>query len=142
MTTTTLREEATMSDAYTRKQLADVHDMAPEFGVAATQEVRFARADLDAEQVGFALHRVKANSRQGLGHKHNDPGAEEVYVVIEGSGRIKLDDETFELARLDAVRVAPEVIRSFEAGPDGLEFLAFGPRYDGDGEAFPGWWSD
>jgi mannose-6-phosphate isomerase-like protein (cupin superfamily) len=131
-----------MSDGYTHKQLDDVHDMAPEFGVSATQEVRFARAELDAEHVGFALERVKPNSRQAIGHKHNDPGAEEVYVVIAGSGRIKLDDETFEIGRLDAVRVAPEVIRSFEAGPDGLEFLAFGPRFDGDGEAFPGWWSD
>jgi quercetin dioxygenase-like cupin family protein len=131
-----------MASAYTLKQLTEVQDMAPNLGVAATQEVRFARVDLGAEHVGFTHHRVKPGTRQGIGHKHDHPDAEEVYVVISGSGRVKLDGETFELATLDAVRVAPEVIRSFEAGPDGIEFLAFGPRHDGDGQAFPGWWSD
>ena len=131
-----------MTDPYTLKNLAQVHDVAPGFGVGETQEVRFARADLGAEHVGFAHHRVAAGRRQGIGHKHHHPHAEEVYVVISGAGRVKLDDETFELAPLDAVRVAPEVMRSFEAGPEGLEFLAFGPRHDGDGEAIPGWWSD
>jgi quercetin dioxygenase-like cupin family protein len=127
---------------YTLKQLTQVTDLAPNLGVGETQEVRFARADLDAEHVGFTHHRVKPGTRQGIGHKHDHPEAEEVYVVISGSGRVKLDDETFELAPLDALRVAPEVMRSFEAGPDGIEFLAFGPRHDGDGEAIPGWWSD
>ncbi|HEX4760708.1 MAG TPA: cupin domain-containing protein [Thermoleophilaceae bacterium] len=127
---------------YTLKPLTEVPDMAPEFGVAETQEVRFARAALDAEHVGFAFHRVKPGTRQGIGHKHDHPEAEEVYVVIAGAGRVKLDDETFEIARLDAIRVAPHVVRSFEAGPDGIEFLAFGPRHDGDGEAFFGWWTD
>jgi mannose-6-phosphate isomerase-like protein (cupin superfamily) len=127
---------------YTLKQLTEVADAAPGFGIGETQEVRFARADLDAEHVGFAHHRVKPGTRQGIGHKHHHPKAEEVYVVISGSGRVKLDDETFELAPLDALRVAPEVMRSFEAGPDGIEFLVFGPRHDGDGEAIPGWWSD
>jgi len=65
-----------------------------------------------------------------------------MYVVTSGSGRIKLDDEVLVIQRLDAIRVTPEVIRSFEAGPDGLEFLVFGPHLDGDGEVFPGWWSD
>jgi len=44
--------------------------------------------------------------------------------------------------RLDAVRVSPAVTRAFEAGPDGLEVLAFGPHHEGDGELIPGWWSD
>jgi quercetin dioxygenase-like cupin family protein len=124
------------------KNLDDVADVAPGLGTAATQEVRFARADLDADHVGFTLHRVKPGTRQMIGHKHHHPAAEEVYVVIAGAGRIKLDDDTFEIARLDTIRVSPDVIRSFEAGPDGIEFLAFGPRHDGDGEVFPGWWSD
>ena len=127
---------------YTLKNLDDVTDAAPALGVAETQEVRFARAELGTDHVGFTLHRVAPGTRQAIGHKHNDPHAEEVYVVIGGAGRIKLDDETFEIERLDAIRVAPPVIRSFEAGPDGLEFLAFGPHFDGDGEVFPGWWSD
>jgi quercetin dioxygenase-like cupin family protein len=127
---------------YTRKNLDDVTDAAPTLGVSETQEVRFAREELGAAQVGFTLHRVAPGRRQAIGHKHDHPGAEEMYVVTSGSGRMKLDDEVLELQRLDAVRVTPEVIRSFEAGPDGLEFLAFGPHFDGDGEVFPGWWSD
>jgi len=85
-------------------------------------------------------HRLRADTRQPFGHRHER--AEEVYVVIAGSGRVKLDDEIAELRPLDAVRVAPAVTRAFEAGPDGLELLAFGPRHDGDGELFPGWWSE
>ena len=63
--------------------------------------------------------------------------------MVAGSGRIKLDDEIVGLGRLDAIRVAPSVIRAFEAGPDAdLELLAFGPRHDGDGEVIQGWWTD
>jgi quercetin dioxygenase-like cupin family protein len=130
-----------MSD-YTLKNLTEVTDAAPQMGVSATQEVRFAREEFGAEHVGFTHHRVAAGERQAIGHKHDEPGAEEVYVVLSGSGHVKLDDDVLELAPRDAVRVAPQVIRSFEAGPDGLELLAFGPRHDGDGEVFPGWWSD
>lgn len=68
--------------------------------------------------------------------------AEEVYVVISGSGRAKLDDEIIDLQRLDAIRVAPTVTRAFEAGEDGLELVAVGPRHEGDGEILPGWWSE
>jgi mannose-6-phosphate isomerase-like protein (cupin superfamily) len=131
-----------MSAPYTLKSLTEVQDVAPALGVDETQEVRFARADLEAERVGFAHHRVAAGRRQGLGDRHEDPGAEEVYVVLSGSGRVKLDDDILEITPLDAIRVSPEVVRSFEAGPDGLVMLVFGPRHDGDGEAFPGWWSD
>jgi mannose-6-phosphate isomerase-like protein (cupin superfamily) len=78
--------------------------------------------------------------RQGFAHRHDE--AEEVYVVISGSGRAKLDDEIVELAARDALRVSPGVTRQLEAGPEGLELIAFGPRHDGDGEIVPGWWSD
>ena len=63
-------------------------------------------------------------------------------MVVAGSGRMKLDDDIIEIERMDAVRVAPSVMRSFEAGPDGLDILVFGRQHDGDGEAIPGWWSD
>jgi hypothetical protein len=55
---------------------------------------------------------------------------------------VKLDDDIVEVVPRDAIRVAPGVTRQWEAGPDGLELLAVGPRHDGDGEVFPGWWSD
>jgi mannose-6-phosphate isomerase-like protein (cupin superfamily) len=126
--------------SFTHRHLSDVEDSAPGFGMSDTQEARFAHGALDCEQVGFSHHRVKAGKRQAFGHKHEE--AEEVYVVISGSGRVKLDDEVIDLTRLDAVRVAPQVMRQFEGGPDGLELLAFGQRRKGDGEIVPGWWSD
>ena len=65
---------------------------------------------------------------------HRHKRAEEVYIILSGTGRIKLDDEIFDVHALDAIRVAPEVARALEAGPEGLEFIAFGPHYDADGE--------
>jgi mannose-6-phosphate isomerase-like protein (cupin superfamily) len=121
-------------------KLLDVKDSAAEFGYSDAQEARFARSDLDAEQTGLSHLRLKPGQRSPFGHKHEN--AEEVYVVLSGSGRMKLDDEIIEVETLDAIRVAPEVTRAFEAGSDGLEVLAVGARHDGDGEIFPGWWSD
>jgi len=129
-----------MSTPFTHKKLTDVKDSAPEFGMEEVQEARFARKDLDAEETGVSHIRLKPDQRTPFGHKHEE--AEEVYVVIGGSGRLKLDDEIIEIERLDAIRVAPAVMRNFEAGPEGIEVLAFGPRHDNDGEVVQGWWSD
>ena len=129
-----------MAAAYTLKRLTDVADAAPGLGVGAYQESRFATDDLDAEQTGVTHHRFKAGKRQKVAHRHDQ--AEEIYVVLAGAGRIKLDDEIFEIDPLDAIRVSPGVIRSFEAGPRGLYVLAAGVRHDGDGEVFEDWWSD
>jgi mannose-6-phosphate isomerase-like protein (cupin superfamily) len=129
-----------MAAPYTLKKLTDVEDSAPKFGLSEVQEARFAKNDLDAEETGVSLHRLKADKRQAFAHKHEK--SEEVYVVLQGSGRVKLDDEILEIAQLDALRVAPEVTRAFEAGPNGLELLAFGARHDGDGEVIQGWWTD
>ena len=134
------RRLTTMTDSFTLKNLADVEDSAPKFGFEDIQQARFATKELDAESTGVSYHRLNAGKRQAFAHRHDE--AEEVYVVTAGSGRLKLDDEIVELAVLDAVRVAPGVMRQFEAGPDGLELIAFGPRHDGDGEIAPGWWSD
>jgi quercetin dioxygenase-like cupin family protein len=129
-----------MSAPFTHLKLTDVKDSAPEFGMEEVQEARFAKGDLDAEKTGVSHQRLKPGQRNPFGHKHDD--AEEVYVVIGGSGRMKLDDEIIEVDRLDAIRVSPEVVRAFEAGEDGIEVLAVGARHDGDGEVIPGWWSD
>ena len=129
-----------MPTTYTLKKLTDVEDSAPKFGLAEIQEARFAKNDLETEHTGISHHRLKANKRQAFAHKHEQ--AEEVYVVLAGSGRVKLDDEIVELEALDAIRVAPGVIRAFEAGPDGIELLACGPRHDGDGETLQNWWTD
>lgn len=129
-----------MPSPFTHKKLTDVMDSAPEFGMADVQEARFAGEDLDADETGIAHIRLKPGKRTPFGHKHDK--AEEVYIVIGGSGRLKLDDEVIEVERLDAIRVAPEVMRNFEAGPGGIEVLAVGRRYDGDGEIQHGWWSE
>jgi mannose-6-phosphate isomerase-like protein (cupin superfamily) len=129
-----------MRNPFTHKKLEDVKDSAPEAGLGDEMEARFAKDDLDAEQTGFSFHRLRPGKRQGFGHRHQQ--AEEVYVIVRGGGLLKLDDEIIEVDTLDAIRVSPEVTRAFEAGDDGLEVLAFGPRRDGDGEVIPGWWSD
>lgn len=129
-----------MASPYTLKKLTDVKDAAIESGFDSIQEARFAKNDLDTEDTGVSLHRIKAGQRQPFAHRHT--AAEEVYVVLAGSGRVKLDEDILELGAMDALRVAPEVVRAFEAGSDGMEVLAVGPRHDGDGEIVQGWWSD
>ncbi|MET0306581.1 MAG: cupin domain-containing protein [Solirubrobacterales bacterium] len=129
-----------MPDQFTHTKLLDVKDSAAEFGYGDAQEARFARGALDAEETGVSHTRLKPGQRSPFGHKHEN--AEEVYVVLSGSGRMRLDDEIIEVETLDAIRVSPEVTRAFEAGSDGLEVLAVGAHHEGDGEIFPGWWSD
>ena len=126
---------------YTKKNLREVEDSAAKFGFEENQEAHFATEDLDAENTGVSLHVVHPGKRQGFGHRHEQ--AEEVYVVIAGSGCMKLDDEIIEIAELDAIRVPPAVTRQFEAGEDGLHLLACGARHEGDGElVFEGFWED
>ena len=126
--------------SYSKKNLRELKDAAADFGFSETHEARFGREALGAEQTGFAYQFVKPGKRQAFGHRHAN--AEEVYVVLSGSGRIKLDDELVEIERLDAIRVGPPVLRSFEAGPEGLELLAFGPHHPGDAEVVPDVWKD
>jgi mannose-6-phosphate isomerase-like protein (cupin superfamily) len=131
--------------AYTVVNLKqDVEDRAPKFGYAPNIEARFAAGDLELEQSGISYQRYAPNFRQPFGHNHKRQ--EEVYVILAGSGRIKLDDEIVELKQWDAVRVPPEVTRCFEGGPDGLELIAFGAPRNGsageDAQPKPNWWAD
>ena len=126
-----------MGAGYTLKNLRDVANVAAEHGITQ-QEARFPRDDLDVESLGIGLITVKAGERQPFAHRHGE--AEEVYVVLRGGGRIKLDDEIVELREMDAVRLAPGVTRMAEAGANGLELLAFGPRHKGDAEVIPDFW--
>lgn len=129
-----------MRNPFTHKKLEEVKDSAPEFGIGDGMEARFAKDDVEAEETGFSFHRLQPGKRQPFGHNHEE--AEEIYVIVRGGGLFKLDDEIIEVEALDAIRVSPEVTRAFEAGDNGLEVIAFGPRRDGDGAIVPGWWSD
>jgi quercetin dioxygenase-like cupin family protein len=96
-------------------------------------EGRFARKHLDSRDLGVSLFRYGAGVRSPIAHSHREQ--EEAYVVVAGSGRILLDDDVHDLRQWDVVRVAPEVVRAFEGGPDGLDIVAVGgPKpEDGDG---------
>lgn len=118
--------------SYTIKNLREVEDLAASQGFGEVQEARFAHGDLASNQLGISLQRVKPGKRHAFAHRHET--AEEVYVVLSGSGRVKLDDQLEEVKVLDAIRVSPEVTRAFEAGDDGLELLAVSPRAQGDAE--------
>ena len=105
-------------------------------------EGRFGRKHLDSRDLGISHFRYAANLRSPMAHSHREQ--EEAYVVVAGSGRILLDDEVHDLRQWDVVRVAPEVVRAFEAGPNGLDIIAVGgPRPDeGDGVLGTAAWPD
>jgi quercetin dioxygenase-like cupin family protein len=105
-------------------------------------EGRFARKHLDSRDLGVSLFRYAANLRSPVAHSHREQ--EEAYVIVAGSGRILLDGEVQELHQWDVVRVAPEVVRAFEAGPEGLDVIAVGgPKpADGDGVMGEASWPD
>ena len=105
-------------------------------------EGRFARKHLDSRDLGVSLFRYGAGVRSPVAHSHREQ--EEAYVVVAGSGRILLDDDAHELRQWDVVRVAPEVVRAFEGGPDGLDIVAVGgPKpEDGDGVMGAAAWPD
>jgi mannose-6-phosphate isomerase-like protein (cupin superfamily) len=102
---------------------------------------RFARNALGSRELGVSRFTYEPGARMPWGHRHRVQ--EEVYVVVAGSGRAKLDDEVIEIEAWDALRVAPAVIRSFEAGPEGLDVICIGSRKpEGrDSERFPDFWT-
>jgi mannose-6-phosphate isomerase-like protein (cupin superfamily) len=129
-----------VSADYKIVNIKELEDMAVKFGLSPNVEARFGRSATDAKQGGFSYQKLAPDFRQPFGHRHE--GQEEFYVVLSGSGSITLEDETRELKPLDVVRVAPKVARGFEAGPDGLEFLAFGAGEGGDAEMLESFWKD
>jgi mannose-6-phosphate isomerase-like protein (cupin superfamily) len=109
---------------YTVVNLKEVEDQAPRFGYAPDLESRFARRALELENSGLSYFKAAPGFRVPFGHRHTEQ--EEVYVVVAGSARIKLGDDVVDLGTWDAVRVAPEMTRGMEGGPEGAEILAFG----------------
>jgi mannose-6-phosphate isomerase-like protein (cupin superfamily) len=99
-----------------------------------------ARSKMDSEQLGVSYFRYGPGVRSAVGHKHQTQ--EEAYVVVNGSGAAKLDDDVVDLKQWDVLRVAPPVTRAFEGGPEGMEVIAIGGTRppDGDGELVQDFW--
>ncbi|HEY6399499.1 MAG TPA: cupin domain-containing protein [Solirubrobacteraceae bacterium] len=129
-----------MSD-YTIKNLKEVKNAAEEHGIEGL-ESRFGRSHMDSEHLGVTYFRYTPGFRTPFGHRHREQ--EEAYVVVSGSGRMRLGDETVDLRPWDLVRVSPQVVRGFEAGSDGLELIAIGADRPegGDGEMVKDFWND
>jgi mannose-6-phosphate isomerase-like protein (cupin superfamily) len=126
---------------YTKANLKrDVENQAPRFGMPEELQARFARRSLDGTALGLSHFRLDPGFRMPFGHKHRQQ--EEVYVVVRGSARVKVDDEVVELGEWDAIRFDADAMRNVEAGPDGVEYLAFSAGDDAqDAEMVQGWWS-
>jgi uncharacterized cupin superfamily protein len=127
-----------MADAWTKLNLDDVEDAAVANGFGDRWEARVARQDLGAKETGLTFFRIHPGRRSPFSHRHRE--AEEIYVVISGEGTAKLGDELRPVRTLDAIRIAPQVPRAFEAGPDGLELLVCGAHHEGDGESVDDDW--
>ena len=126
---------------YTVVNLKEVEDQAPNFGLSPHLEMRMARVALGLENSGLSYQRMAPNFRLPFGHRHKNQ--EEIYVLVGGSLRIKLEDEVVDLKPFDAVRVSKDTMRGFESGPDGAELIAIGAPNTGPGDAdtVQDWWS-
>jgi uncharacterized cupin superfamily protein len=130
---------------FTLKNLKeDSEDVGSNFDGAPDLEFRLAGRALGLERAGLSYQRIPPGYRFPYGHTHAEQ--EEVYVVVGGGGRMKLDDEIVDVGTWDAVRVPPGTWRGYEAGPEGLEILVFGapnlgenPRGDVEGQR--DWWA-
>ncbi|TMM14912.1 MAG: hypothetical protein E6F98_03165 [Actinobacteria bacterium] len=125
---------------FTLRNLKEVDDAAPAFGLSPDLEARFARKPLESKHVGISYQRLLPNVRVPFGHKH--ARQEEIYVVLGGSARAKVEDEIVELQEWDALRVDPETMRGIESGPEGVTFIAIGGPIgeQNDAEMVNGWW--
>jgi mannose-6-phosphate isomerase-like protein (cupin superfamily) len=127
---------------YTHVNLKQVEDQAPKFDLSPELEFRTAREPLELENAGVSYLRLAPRYRMPFGHDHNVQ--EEVYVLVGGSARLKLDDDVVELQPFDAVRIHKDTMRNLEGGPDGAEVILFGAPKTGPGDAdmTQGWCGD
>jgi len=123
---------------YTKKNIRELDNAAEEFGLAPDLEARFGRKAVEARRGGFSYQKMAPNFRQPFGHRHKEQ--EEIYVVLSGAGRVKVNDDLIDLGAFDALRVDPDAWRAFEAGDDGLEYIVFGAGDSGDSETSQDFW--
>jgi mannose-6-phosphate isomerase-like protein (cupin superfamily) len=126
---------------WTMSNLDRIEDVAAKRSPDGGRQLRFAGKALGLSQVGMSHQRLGAMVRQPIGHRHSL--AEEVFFVVAGSGRARLDDEVVEISAGDLLRIGPEVMRSFEGGEDGIEMVVFSQKNDADeAEIVRDWWQD
>lgn len=128
---------------FTVKNLKEVENQGVKFGIDENEiELRMAKDPLECEQCGISYLKLGKNYRVPWGHNHKTQ--EEVFILISGSARMKVEDEVIEMAPFTAVRVAREAMRGYEAGPEGAELLVIGAPRTGGGDADieQGWWDD
>jgi mannose-6-phosphate isomerase-like protein (cupin superfamily) len=102
-----------------REDAYDFMEKYPGFG-----EMRSYTQSLDAEQVAITWRTMPPGTggKGSYGHRHKTQ--EEIYLVLRGAVQAKLDDDVVELGPGTAVRVAPEVVRSFHNdGPEEAELV-------------------
>ena len=130
------------SSDFSRVNFRDVQNAAAGHGLEANIDFRQLRPVLDSEHLGVSRFRIAPGFRPPVGHRHRVQ--EEVYVVTGGSGRFKVGDDVLDVGEGDCVRVAPTVMRAFEAGSEGIEMIVVGSDRppEGDGELEAGWWAD
>jgi len=130
-----------MSD-YTVVRLEEVDDILGDY----PGEMRFLTGPLGAGQVAVTHRRMPQHTggKGGYGHRHVTQ--EEVYFVISGRLQAKLDDEVIELEGPIAVRVGPEVVRSFwNDEPDDAHVVIVSMKIDdpaNDAEMVPDFWPE
>jgi mannose-6-phosphate isomerase-like protein (cupin superfamily) len=128
---------------YTVQNLNEVQNQGENFGINPNElQLRMAKDPLECQNAGISLLRLGPGYRIPYGHKHKTQ--EEIYVLVKGEARMKIEDEVVDMKPMTAVRVDPGTMRGFEAGPEGADFIAIGaPRTGpGDGDIVQGWWSD
>ena len=127
---------------HTKVNLKGIEDQAPSGGLSPGLKAHFARVPLELEKSGITYFRLAPDFRVPFGHRHSEQ--EEVYLVVGGNARVKVDDEVVELTPWDAIRIPPGAMRGLEAGPEGAEVIAFGApnTQNADVDMTPGWWSD
>jgi mannose-6-phosphate isomerase-like protein (cupin superfamily) len=125
---------------YTKKNFKELPDSMAER--PGDVEARFGRSHIDSEHLGVSYFRYGPGFRSPIGHRHREQ--EEAYVVVSGSGKVKLDDEVLDLQLWDVIRVSPSVARAFEGGPEGIELVAIGADRPegGDGEMVQDFWGE
>jgi mannose-6-phosphate isomerase-like protein (cupin superfamily) len=128
---------------YTMQNLKEIENQGVNFGLDENDiQLRMAKDPLECADCGLTYLRLGPGWRTPFGHNHKTQ--EEIYILVNGSARMKIEDEVVEMKPFTAVRVSPETMRSYEGGSDGAELIVIGTPRTGGGDAdiVPGWWGD